>query len=256
MRSTFRVLVFLAVAIWLSTSWGAAQTPVPDGMVLVPAGSFIMGTDERDSPSDGHTVRSNDDAQPQHQRDLPAFFMDKTEVTNAQYKKFCDATNDPAPPHWKNGEFPPNEADFAVTHVNWYEATAYANWIGKRLPSEAEWEKAARGTDGRRFPWGDDWEAQRATIGEKVQKVGANPAGASPFGALDMAGNVFEWTADWYQAYSGSTHQLKEFGKQLKVCRGGAFNPTQKDFRTFNRGVAKPQMRSLWIGFRCAKDAP
>lgn len=207
----------------------------------------------------GHDIRLFSDAQPEHKVTVPAFYLDKTEVTNAQYKKFCEATGQPVPPHWKNGAFEAGEATVAVTHVSWWEAAAYAAWAGKRLPTEPEWEKAARGTDARQFPWGEAWDTDLLVTRQvKPQPVGTKPAGASPYGALDMAGNVFEWVADWYLAYPGSTQELPEFGKQCKVVRGGGFDSLPGFPLIYNsayRSVARPQNRSEWIGFRCAKDA-
>ena len=137
-----------------------AQTP-PPGMVLVPAGEFIMGSDAADRSDfnrrDNVPLNSND-ARPQHKPATGAFFIDITEVTNAQYAKFCAETGVPAPPYWTDGKVPEGQADYPVHHVSWHEASGYARWAGKRLPTEAEWEKAARGTDGRRFPWGNSWD--------------------------------------------------------------------------------------------------
>ncbi len=240
-----------------------AAKNTPPGMVYVPAGAFNMGTEKGDMHGT-HDIRLFSDAQPEHKVDVPAFYLDKTEVTNAQYKKYCDATGYPVPPHWKNGQFAEGEAEVAVSLVNWWEAMAYAKWAGKRLPTETEWEKAARGTDGRTFPWPDGPDARPVfdtdklvTGAKKPQTVGQKPAGASPYGVLDMAGNVFEWVIDWYEAYPGSTQKLPEFGKQFKVVRGGGFDSLPGFPLIYNalyRSVAKAQTRSEWIGFRCAKD--
>ncbi len=241
----------------------SAQNNTPEGMILVPAGAFTMGTQKGDIHNQ-HDIRLFSDAQPEHQVNLPAFYLDKTEVTNTQYKKYCDATGYPMPPHWKNGQIPEGEAEVPVSRVNWWEATAYAKWTGKRLPTEAEWEKAARGNDGRSYPWADGptgpvFDKSRAVSGEaKPQPVGQKPDGASPYGALDMAGNVFEWVVDWYEAYPNSTQKLPEFGKQFKVMRGGGFDALPGFPVIYNvayRSVAKPQTRSEWVGFRCAQDA-
>lgn len=231
----------------------AAKTP--EGMVYVPAGDFTMGTNQGD-PAGPNKPRGFADAQSQHAVTLPAFYIDKTEVTNAQYKRYCEATGYPVPPDWKNGTLPDGAGSTAVTHVNWWEATAYARWAGKRLPTEAEWEKAARGTDARTFPWGKEWEPARVVWGmNEAQAVGTKPDGASPYGALDMAGNVFEWTADWYKAYPNAPQQFPEYGTKFKVVRGGGFFGFEMVCRTYYRSVDRPASRSEWIGFRCAKDA-
>ena len=240
-----------------------AQAPVstptaPEGMVYVPAGEFVRGTNNSDSSDfnqrDNVPLNSND-ARPQHSSSTKAFFIDKTEVTNAQYKKFVDETGYAAPPHWKDGKFTDAEANFPVRFVNWYEATAFAKWAGKRLPTEAEWEKAARGTDGRTFPWGNDWRGDVTDGGGPVE-VGKFPNGASPYGALDMTGNVLEWTASWFEAYPKAPTKQADFGQKLKVARGGNWYNTQGYGQTWYRSVNRPQSRVMWLGFRCAKDAP
>jgi formylglycine-generating enzyme required for sulfatase activity len=137
----------------------ADTTEVPEGMVLVTAGPFTMGSNS------GEGLITND-ATPQQMVTLPAFYIDKTEVTNAEYKKFCDATGNPVPPYWKDGIYAEGQAQVPVRWVNWWEAQAYAAWKGKRLPTEAEWEKAARGTDGRVYPWGNQ-RALRTSCGTR-----------------------------------------------------------------------------------------
>jgi len=232
-----------------------APANTPPDMVYVPAGAFAMGTNSGD-PQGDHGPRLNADAVPEHRVTLPAFFIDKTEVTNEAYAHFCEAVHYPPPPDWTNGTFPAGQGDFPVSRVDWYEASAYARWAGKRLPTEAEWEKAARGTDGRLYPWGSEWDGSRAVANDThPEAVGKHPTGASPYGALDMAGNVFEWVADWYQAYPGAKVQFPEYGTQFKVVRGGGFSGFEFVNRTFYRSVAKQDTRSEWIGFRCARDA-
>lgn len=233
-----------------------AEAPAPEGMVLVPAGEFLMGSNQQDKEGADHTIREYSDAYPEHKVNVPAFYMDKTEVTNAQYKKYCDATGYPPPPHWKNGTYAAGADQIPVYNVNWWEAAAYARWAGKRLPSEAEWEKAARGTDGRRYPWGNEWEPARAVWGEKGPlSVGSRPTGASPYGVLDMAGNVMEWVQDWYEAYPGAKEHFLDYGTTYKVVRGGGYMGFEFIAMTYYRCVARPQSRSEWIGFRCAKSA-
>src|SRR5262249_24950691 len=159
-----------------------------EGMVYVPGGQFEMG-------------RSNGDEyeRPAHIVIVEPFFIDRTEVTNEQYQRFVTETGHRAPTHWQNGKFTPGEAKLPVFNVSWYDANAYARWAGKRLPTEAEWEFAARGADGRLYPWGNAWNASVSNAGHanggRLVEVGHFPAGTSPFGALDMCGNVWEWTA-------------------------------------------------------------
>lgn len=245
----------LFIAFCVTTSGVDAAAIVPGGMVLVPAGKFLMGTNQSDRTGD-NVPRTYNDARPEHSVTIPAFYIDKTEVTNAAYLKFCKATHYPVPPDWKDGMFPAGEADFPVTRVSWYEATAYAHWAGKRLPTEAEWEKAARGTDGHTYPWGNEWDEKNLIWGRsKPDKVGLKPAGASPYGALDMAGNIYEWTSDWYAPYPQAPVTYPEYNQTLKVVRGGGFYGYNFGASTYYRSVDYPRERSEWIGFRCAKDA-
>ncbi len=249
------ILISLAAAIPAL----AADAPVPPpGMVYVPAGAFIMGnnrTDPTDFNQRDNVGLAYNDARPQHEAQTGAFFIDITEVTNAQYAKFCAATNVPVPPHWANGKFAEGEADFPVHHVNWFEATAYAKWIKKRLPTELEWEKTARGTDGRRFPWGNDWDNSKVSGVDGVVAVGKYPQGVSPYGALDMAGNIAEWTSSWWNAYPGSPTKQRDFGASLKVVRGGAWIVGEMLNQSFYREVSRPRSRIAMVGFRCARDA-
>jgi formylglycine-generating enzyme required for sulfatase activity len=194
------------LVVFLAAIASAQQARVPDridpaaillereGMVLVPAGEFTMGSDREDTWADA-------DESPPRVVQLPAFFIDELEVTNIQYKRFLDATGWRPPPGWKDGAYPEDEDFLPVTEVTWWDATAYARWAGKRLPTEAEWEKAARDGDARRFPWGDAFTADHANNDLVLLPVGTKSGGASPYGALDMAGNVAEWTASAYAPY-------------------------------------------------------
>lgn len=226
------------------------EIPVPEGMVLVSGGSFLMGSDK---PDEG--FHNQGDATPQHEVELPAFYIDRTEVTNSEYSKYCQATDYPVPPHWINGQFRPEQEQHPVTHINWWEAQAFAKWKGKRLPTEAEWEKAARGTDGRAYPWGSDWDDKRVVWAkDDPDSVGSKPEGASVYGVLDMAGNVYEWTSGWYRAYPHSTYKFAQYGTQYKVIRGGGFDGEPYDTKTLSRSLLRAQSRSSWVGFRCVQD--
>ncbi len=245
---------------WFGGLWGVFGLPAahlppiiqgPDGaeMVLVPAGPFIQGT-HWGAPEEG----------PPHQRELPAFYVDRTEVTVVQYARFLAATGHPAPPGWINGQLPSGSERRPVTNIRWTDALRYALWAGKRLPTEAEWEKAARGTDGRRFPWGmaDDPERRNLNTG-KLRPVGAYPGGASACGALDLSGNAWEWTADWFEPYPGASGSSPHFGRHYKVVRGGGgeyLYGTANAGTTTQRARLAPYGAHDFVGFRCVMDPP
>jgi formylglycine-generating enzyme required for sulfatase activity len=194
--------------------------------VEVPAGRYPLGRD----PEDEHDVVHVD-----------AFELARTPVTNAQYARYVETCGVPLPPHW------PAPDDHPVTFVDRRDAAAFCAWVGGRLPTEAEWEKAARGTDGRRFPWGDEEDASRAAVGGDLKHgttsaVGAHPRGASPYGHEDMAGNVWEWTAT-------------ETAEGEVVLRGGSYaSPGVAWARCAMRSRSRPERRQAHVGFRVARD--
>jgi formylglycine-generating enzyme required for sulfatase activity len=225
-------------------------------LVFVPAGEFTMGSDDGGS-----------DERPAHTVYLDAFAIDRTEVTNAQYARCVQAgacrPPDPSRSSTRADYFAdPRYADYPVIYVSWDDARAYCAWAGRRLPTEAEWEKAARGTDGRTYPWGDEWDASKANTDEAgpgdTTPVGAYPQGASPYGALDMAGNVWEWVADWYGANyyreSPGENPLGPASGAYRVVRGGSWNNYQWLARAAIRGRNTPGNRDDDVGFRCARS--
>lgn len=218
-------------------------------MVLVPAGGFVMGT-----------TQGMPEETPPHHRELPAFYIDRTEVTVAQYARFLAATGRAAPAGWNESQPPPKTENLPITNIRWADALEYALWAGKRLPTEAEWEKAARGRDGRRFPWGPaDAPLRRNLESGKLRPVGSFPDGASPCGALDLSGNAWEWTADWFEPYPATTARSVHFGHHYKVVRGGAgegLYSTGNTGSTTQRARLVPYGSHDFIGFRCVKDAP
>jgi iron(II)-dependent oxidoreductase len=242
-----------------------------ESMVRIPAGPFSMGTDSE---------RADPQSRPQHKVTLPTFLIDKYPVTNAQYAKFVAATSHRPPLDWKDGRIPQGELMRPVTMVSWYDARDYANWIGKRLPTEAEWEKAARGTDGRRWPWGNKMDPKYLNTYYNVgstSNVDAYPSGASPYGVMDLAGNVDEWVADDYAPYPGSDAPSSIFlakipvavsneDKSLKVAdmvptagkykvlRGGSWKGDPFSTQTYHRDAAWANYASDFYGFRCASD--
>jgi formylglycine-generating enzyme required for sulfatase activity len=247
------------------TDTPAAMAPLvttPDGAtwVYVPAGEFLMGSADGDAEAEP-------DERPQHTVYLDAFWIMQTEVTNAMYAVCVEAGACAAPPNVESstqsgyyGE--PQFADYPVINVSWADASKYCEWAGGRLPTEAEWEKAARGTDGRIYPWGDDPpDAQRSNFGKHVGDttlVGLYLSGASPYGALDMAGNVWEWTSDWYAevSYANSPAQnpTGPSGGDLRVRRGGSWKADAINVRTADRYGFDPDNRRDVLGFRCVRS--
>lgn len=204
----------------------------PAGMVLVAEGGFIMGSKYGDH-----------DEKPQQIAYTKAFFIDKYEISNTEFAKFD--------PEFK---FPASKKDNAAI-VTWSQADAYAKWAGKRLPTEKEWEKAARGTDGRIFPWGNTYDNtyvvwdQKSTRGTSIAKP------ASPYGCYDMAGGVWEWTADWYKPYPGNKTPMEQYGEKYKVMRGGSNFNNHSFIRTSQRYYVLPEKISNYpVGFRCVLD--
>ena len=258
----------------------AAQTAVPEGMAQIPAGKFWMGRaysiflDSADL-----LLRDKMDDRPANNIYLDAFSIDKYEVTNADYARFVDATGARPPWHWPQGKIPNGEERFPVFNVNWFEATDFCKWAGKRLPTEAEWEKAARGgLDRNHYSWGDA-EIDRGE--ERLlapQTAGRNTSTAAPavigrryamavgsfapngYGLYDMTGNVMEWTNDWYDGnyYPFMPKQNPkgpETGRYRSVRGAGFFDQGgHGEEKTVNyRNFSDPDLRSTTIGFRCAK---
>jgi len=241
---------------------GSRRISPADSMVqvYVPAGSFLMGS----ADSDGAAYA---DEKPQHAVTLGAFWIDQTEVTNGQYRlcMVAKACKEPArvssnlrDQYYGNPAF----ANYPVIWVSWNDAQAYCKWAGRRLPTEAEWEKAARGTDGRIYPWGDTPPDQTlADFGNTLKDVaqsGSAPGGASPYGAVDMAGNVWEWVADWYgMDYFTHSPQANPTGPDSgtqRVLRGGSYTYTAPGIRAAYRFQKEPTFKSSEVGFRCASD--
>jgi serine/threonine protein kinase len=224
---------------------------VPEGMVFIPGGPFTMGR--------GNASEDNPSGPP-HQVTVAPFFIDKHEVTRDAYQKFIKATGHRAPSVWDNGTYPKGTGRWPVTGVSWEDAQKYAKWAGKRLPTEAEWEFAARGSDKRIYPWGNQFSSDRANVArETAQFTRAEnyPKGASQFGVFDLAGNAWEWTDSDFKPYPGSPYRL-EGCKRCKVLRGGSYvNRPEYSTTTYRLPyeatlIAEP---NLYYGFRCAQSA-
>ncbi|MFQ5559591.1 MAG: formylglycine-generating enzyme family protein [Nitrospinota bacterium] len=245
-------------------------------MVLIPGGPFTMGTNEIDEDGMGEAFGIPEklfvDEHPEREVSLPPFYMDIKEVSNEQYKKFIDETGHAPPPKWQGIEFPAGMDNMPVTYVSFFDALSYAKWAGKRLPTEEEWEKAARGTDGRIYPWGKMFDKKKANLttstsdDSDLKPGGSFPDGKSPYGVHDLIGNVWEWTTGWYDAYPGNNAKKETFGKRLRVLRGfsyfaiGHFPDTEYEeivshlARALYRESADPHEKNIDVGFRCVKD--
>ena len=232
----------------------ALPRPPEGSMVSIPAGEFTMGSQDGDP-----------DERPAHKVHVDAFSMDVYEVTVGQYAEFLQATGIRSPSDWQMMNQPAYQKR-PVANVDWEDAAAYCKWAGKRLPTEAEWEKAARGTDGRLYPWGNDPPTPlHANFGKTdwnnhgvLAPIGTFEAGKSPYGIYDMAGNVWEWVSDWYDYYyyknSPSQNPTGPPKGGFKVIRGGSWNSNQRNLRSSDRYWDPPSFRSLYFpGFRCAK---
>jgi formylglycine-generating enzyme required for sulfatase activity len=228
-------------------------------MVYVPAGEFIMGSTNSDP-------EIHKDEQPQHSVTLDAFWIDRTEVSNGQYRSCVDA-GVCTPPTCDWGENTYDDAtrdDYPVACVNWKEVQAYCAWVGGHLPTEAQWEKAARGTTGLRYPWGEVFDpnlcnSEEAGIGEPLPVGQYSPAGDSPYGVADMAGNVWEWVTDYYDigyyATAPSENPTGPAGGERRSVRGGSWYGNYNNARTAYRYYDVPYGRSSGVGFRCVLEA-
>lgn len=250
-----------------------AKWKTKEEMVLIPAGEFLMGSDKK---TDRLAYRSEI---PQRSVYLDAFMIGKYEVTALEYLKFVLATDRLPQLDWRydGGNFQDTMAHHPIMHVNWYDADAYCKWAGKRLPTEAEWEKAARGIDGRLFPWGSEYAGPtRANFGRTglsgpvrdrperlllyppIISVDKYDNAASPYGVFQMAGNVAEWVADWYDPKYYTTGPVKnpkgpETGSQ-RSFRGGGWIDSTPSVRVAQRNGTDPNTKMNWMGFRCARD--
>jgi formylglycine-generating enzyme required for sulfatase activity len=228
-------------------------------MVTIPAGTFAMGRTKLTS-DDKTNMRPHVllDDRPVHQVTISAFQIDRHEVTNAQYQAFVAKTGHPAPYHWTGAYFPDRTADLPVYNVDWDDAHAYCRWKGERLPTEAEWEYVARGgKDALDYPWGDQPDPKLARFNVSS---GPGPVAKFPpngFGVFDMAGNVSEWTADWFDgAYYKNSPAADPKGPETgeyRVIRGGAWSDSGRRITVFFRNWVRPNQRTPNIGFRCAR---
>ena len=229
----------------LSLPPGFQSSSEIEGMVLVPAGFVSMGS-----------IDPADPEKPAHRVQIEAFYIDKYEVTNLEYKQFCDATGHPFPIPWKNNSYPAGLEKYPVTHVTWQDAVAYAQWAGKRLPTEAEWERAAKGPNSTRYAYGNAYDPGKANTGtQRTSPVGSYPSAG--FGAYDLTGNVAEWTSSLYKPYPYKKGDGREDSKAdgPRVVKGGDYSSGERNSRCLVRTEEAPGQRLPIVGFRCARDA-
>lgn len=257
------ILLFSGLLCGPAWSQPSGSGDAPPGMVLIPAGSFMMGATEDDILWAAQTFHSESldyyrDETPSRPAGLMAYYIDRTEVSVGAYRAYLAATGDEPPRYFDNEKF--NADEQPVVGVSWKQAHDYCQWAGKRLPTEAEWEKAARGKDGRSYPWGNDPQPERGNFrgmkdGQRyTANVGSYPEGRSPYGVLDLAGNVWEWTDTWYGPHPGNEIKNDLFGEQFKVMKGGSWFSNMDLARITVRGKALPTQKMNYIGFRCARS--
>jgi formylglycine-generating enzyme required for sulfatase activity len=220
--------------------------------VRVRRGTYSVGSDAGQDPY------AQRDEMPCHRISLQAFRIARTAITNAQYAIFVQATGYSPPPHWQQGACPPDRLDHPVVHVSWYDALAFCRWAGVRLPTEVEWECAARGADGRLWPWGNQ-PPRPHTCNCGLSVADTTPVeryayNAGPFGTVDMAGNVSEWTCSRYAPYPYRTDDGREDPSSpgLRVARGGSFTGSPSEVRCARRSAIHPAYGYDDVGFRVA----
>ncbi|MHC4845251.1 MAG: formylglycine-generating enzyme family protein [Planctomycetota bacterium] len=260
------------------TTGDASKAEAPPGMALIPGGETILGTERDDVQTLGQrdVVMMSDilAETPRHTVSVDEFYIDITEVTNLQWKVFLDATNRKPSETliefgWPDGEIPEGQEYFPISNVNIPEINEFLVWCGKRLPTEEEWTRAARGDDARVWPWGDRWNTKACqsglTLPQRAVEVGAYPEGASPYGVLDMAGNVFEWVDSPYSAFDGfkplpfgkgrqALTLTPEFNSTVNVIKGGGFFSTRQFTRVDTRLSLPPRDSDASLGFRAARS--
>lgn len=280
-RNTIRYGILIAVwllAVFELTACNSSNNPsginkdivVPPGMVLIPEGEFIMGTDDVDASGKSEEFGFNEPwflpEHPQRKVMLKSYLIDKYETTNGEFKAWLKSIGQYSPAQINDivTRLQMQQDEIPVRNITWMKAQEFCQAMGKRLPTEAEWEKAARGTDGREYPWGNEWNPDLANVGQSEQDLtpgGTYEQGKSPYGVYDMAGNVMEWTADWYEAYPGGDYKSPNYGKKRRVARGGSWGGIghyviPHYFRTAYRFNFPPDGAYNDVGFRCAMNVP
>jgi cytochrome c-type biogenesis protein len=273
-------LVFCALFLNPFISFGQNNSPTTAenqweaDMAWIPPGSFQFGTNQVDEEGEALSIGIPKpwyaDETPERAVFLKGFYIDRYEVTNRRYKIYIDNTGAPTPDYWENGQIPQDKEDYPVAWVNWFDAVNFCQWAGKKLPTEKEWERTAKGTKGSDYPWGKEFKAENANLTMKaggkngVLKVGSFPNGANAEGVEDLIGNVWEWTAADYAPYPGSTYQSPQFETGSKTLRGASvayighfpgnlyLAALKKMARNGFRQPASPDDGAEDVGFRCA----
>ena len=270
------VLLTLQVAVFSYGNGAPIEPPETkidlEAMTRIPAGEFIMGSNKIDTEMlqqrFGLAEMPYLNEHPERKVYLDEYYIDTYEVTNQEYKAFLDEmmkifrrfpVSDFLSSTWKNGTYPEGEDNLPVAGISWDNAVEFCKRQGKRLPTEAEWEKAARGTDGREFPWGDEFDETKANSMGKyggIAPVGQFAGDVSPYGVRDMGGNVREWVQDWYKSYPGNEFLYKHYGEKQKVVRGGDWGSAGHYvmplyYRAAAREHVEPEAFLEIVGFRC-----
>lgn len=241
-------------------------------MIWIPPGPFMMGSNEKDLEGRGIDLGLTkpwfQDEVPAHLVNLPGFYIDRYEISNKDFSVFVREKQTRPPTAWNSDAYPSGEDLYPVTDVNWFQAQAYCAWAGKRLPAEAEWEKAARGPQGLIYPWGNEFDSRKANLlSNGPRPIGSHPQGASPYHIEDMIGNVWEWTENWYLPYPDNHNPSDEYGQRFKVIRGkswiqGFGHQSADEAKEIIAHEARASYRLYFdptfsfgdLGFRCAKS--
>lgn len=237
------IIALLGIGVW----YVHIKLRKPRGMIYIPAGWFWMGCSQNEK-------QCSKNEKPYHQVYLDAYYIDKNDVTVDEYTRCVNTGGCTAAACTGDG------GDYPRNCVDWNQANVYCQWAGKQLPTEAQWEKAARGTDGRIYPWGNEWDASKACYNQgSTCPVGSYPQGASPYGVMDMAGNVWDWCSDWYGAnYYANSPYMNPQGPdsgQYRVGRGGSWDGDYPSLlRSSVRDFDSPPAGDVNLGFRCVRD--
>lgn len=280
LKPQYRLSIFLCAIVFnfiIKIDAQSSSNSILEGdMVKIPAGSFLYGTNKKDKHSEAISLGLPKawyaDEGPEQSIFLKTFYIDRYEVTNERYKAYIDDLNAVVPSDWTANSFPIGRKNYPVINISWYDAANFCQWAEKKLPSEKQWEKAARGGTNSKYPWGNEFQITHANLSSKsgsrnsITSVGSYPKGITPLGVHDMIGNVWEWIDDDYSPYKGSTYQSKYFGGGFKVLRGqsakdighfpgASYLSALKMFsRNGYRDFLNADQSAIDVGFRCVSS--